>query len=89
MSVAPLPTRLNVRTMRAMRADALHRLLLTLRGTVTTLDDIGRLPNLSGWPTLRLETAIADLCHDRLLTNDGHGHVIVHQRPACPTEKHA
>jgi len=76
----PLPTRLNVRT---LRADALHRLLLTPRGRVDTVDDIPRLGDLFSWPSIQVQVAIYDLCHDGRLAEDAHGKLIVRRRAAA------
>lgn len=70
------PTRLSLR---AMRADALHRLLLTPRGRVATADEIPALTDLFSWPRLQIHLAIADLVHDGLLDEDAHGQLIVHR----------
>ena len=67
-------TRLNIRD---VRADALHRLLLTPRGRVATVDDIPRLSDLFSWPSLQVQVAIADLVHDGRLAEDEHGQLIV------------
>src|SRR4051794_19838051 len=64
MSAEQLPTRLSLR---GMRADALHRLLLSPRGRVDTVDDIPRLSDLFSWPGVQVQAAIGDLVHDGLL----------------------
>lgn len=68
-------------TLRVMRAEALHQLLLTPRGRMAlTLDDIYRLPDLGGWTRETTETAIADLCVDGRLSDDAYGRLIVAPR---------
>lgn len=69
------PTRLNVRE---MRADALHRLLLSpRRGVVATVDEIPRLSDLFSWPSIQVQVAIGDLVSDGRLADDEHGRLIV------------
>lgn len=69
-------------TLRELRADALHRVLLSRGGQVATLGDIARLPALAGWSPARLEVAIGDLVHQGLLVDDEYG------RPqALPTQQ--
>lgn len=60
-------------TLRELRADALHRLLLTPRGQVTTLEDLGRLPDLAAWNPEALAVAVADLVADGRLVDDEYG----------------
>ena len=64
------PTRLSLR---AMRADALHGLLLSPRGQVATLDDISRLTDLRGWSPEAIDVAVATLCADGRLVDDEYG----------------
>lgn len=68
------PTRLSLR---ALRADALRRLLLSPRGQVATVADICRLPDLASWGDLVLEIAIGDLVADGLLADDAYGRINV------------
>jgi len=71
-----LPTRLSLT---AMRADALHRLLLSSRNTATTVAEIPRLSDLFSWPSLQVQVAIADLVHDGRLAEDERGGLVVHR----------
>ena len=73
----PLPTRVNVAT---MRADALHRLLLSPRGRVRTVEEISRLSDLFSWPSLQVQVAIADLVHDGRLEEGPDGTLIVRRK---------
>ena len=68
-------------SLRAVRADALHRLLLDERGRdARTLEDIPRLADLWSWPREQISVAIADLVHDGLLADDAHGNLVVSPR---------
>ena len=75
--MSPLPTKLSVRD---MRADALHRLLLSPRGRVATVDDIPRLTDLFSWPSLQVQMAIADLVHDGRIEEGPDGKLIVRRK---------
>lgn len=79
MSTESLPTSLYLRD---MRADALHRLLLSPRGRVDTAEAIPRLSDLFSWPSLQVQVAIADLVHDGRLAEDEHGQLIVRRTVA-------
>ncbi len=61
----------------AMQADALHRILLSSRGTAPTLEAIQTLPDLHGWHRRALERAIDQLVADGVLTENASGHLIV------------
>lgn len=61
------------RTLRQVRADVLHRLLLSPRGQVVTLEDIARLPTVGRWAPWALDIAVADLVADGRLTDDEYG----------------
>lgn len=74
--MSTLPTKLSLRD---MRADALHRLLLSPRGRVTTVDEIPRLSDLFSWPSLQVQVAIADLVDDGRLEEGADGKLIVHR----------
>lgn len=67
-------TRLNIRD---LRSDALHRLLLSPRGRVATVEEVPRLSDLFSWPSLLVQVAIADLVHDGRLAEDEQGRLIV------------
>lgn len=69
--------------LRAMRADALHALLLTPRGAVQTADEIPMLADLAGWPADALGAAVADLVADGRLTDDEHGRLVVTPLPGA------
>jgi len=61
-----------------MRADALHRLLASPRGTAAlTLGDVGGLPDLAGWNRNVLDAAVADLVADGRLADDECGRLVV------------
>jgi len=60
-----------------MRADALHRLLLSRRGQVSSLDEIPRLSDLFSWPSRQIDIAIADLVADGRLADDAYGRLHV------------
>jgi hypothetical protein len=65
-------------SLRALRADALRRLLLSERGaSAVTVEDVEALPDLASWSRLVLDVAIADLVHNGLLVDDEHGRVHV------------
>ena len=69
------PTRLSLR---AMRSDALHRLLLSERGaSARTVEDIYGLGDLASWGRLVLDVAIADLVNDALLVDNEAGRIHV------------
>lgn len=69
------PTRLSLR---ALRADALRRLLLSERGRLAlTVEDVANLPDLRGWDATVLRTTIADLVGDGILSDDGYGRIHV------------
>lgn len=71
-------------SLRGMRADALHRLLLSPRGRVAlTLADIEALPDLAAWGTNRLSVAIGDLVHDGRCEENAYGRI--HVRPLDET----
>lgn len=72
-----LPTRL---TLAAMRASALHRVLLAPRGRAGTVADIPRLSDLFSWPSLQVQVAIADLVNEGLIEEGPQGELIVHRR---------
>jgi hypothetical protein len=74
-----LPTSLSIRD---MRSDALHRLLLSPRGRVATVDEIPGLVDLASWTALALDVAIADLVAVGLLAEGPRGELIVHGKPA-------
>ena len=68
------PTRLSLR---AMHADALHRLLLSDRGaSALSVQDIYGLDDLASWSRLVLDVAIGDLVHDGRLADDAYGRLI-------------
>ena len=69
------PTRLSLR---AMSADAVHRLLLSPRGQVATLDEIAGLLDLQGWNREAIDLAVADLVADGKLSDDERGRLVVH-----------
>lgn len=48
-------------TLRDLRADTLHRLLLTSRGQIAALPDISKLPDLASWNPEAIDVAIGDL----------------------------
>lgn len=73
------PTRLSLAV---LRADSLHRLLLSPRGKANTVDDIPRLSDLFSWPSEQVQTAICDLVIDGRLTEDAQGRLIVRRRVA-------
>lgn len=75
--MSELPTRLNVRT---VRADALHRLLLAQRGRVATVGDIPRLSDLFSWPSVQVQVAICDLVDDGRLEEGPDGKLIVRRK---------
>lgn len=64
------PTRISVAE---MRADALHRLLLSPRGQVTSVDAIAGLVDLRGWNSEAIEAAVAHLVADGRLVDDERG----------------
>jgi len=67
------PTRISVR---AMRADAVHRLLASPSGaSVLVAADIYGLRDLASWPRLVLDVALDDLVADGRLSDDEHGHI--------------
>jgi len=69
------PTRLSLR---ALRADALRRLLLSERGaSALTVKDIYGLSDLASWSRLVLDVAIADLVDGGDLTDDARGRIHV------------
>lgn len=68
-------------TLRAMRADALHRLLLTPRGRVEHASRIPALPDLGSWAGLAIDVAVADLVADGRLSDDEHGRLVVAPLP--------
>ena len=69
------PTRLSLR---ALRADAVHRLLASPRGTSALVAaDIAGLPDLASWDRLTLDVAIADLVSDGRLADDEFGRLVV------------
>lgn len=63
--------------MREMRSDAVHRLLLTPRGEVLTLEDIASLPDLSSWNREAIDVAVADLVAQGILRDDEYGRPMV------------
>ena len=65
-----LPTRLSLR---ALRADALHRLLLSKRGWCPTADEIATLAVLASWNRRVVDLAIADLVATGALIADPRG----------------
>jgi hypothetical protein len=73
------PTRLSLRD---MRSDALHRLLLSPRGHVATVDEIPRLSDLFSWPSVQVDVAIGDLVHDGRLAEDESGQLVVRRKAA-------
>ena len=75
--MSTLPTSINIRD---MRADALHRLLLSQRGRVATVDDIARLSDLFSWPSLQIQVAIADLVDDGRIEEAPNGRLIVRRK---------
>ena len=61
-----------------MRADALHSLLASPRGTAAlTLADVAALPDLAGWNREVLDVAVADLVADGRLADDEYGRLVV------------
>jgi len=61
-----------------LRADSLHRLLLSDRGaSALTLADIEALPDLASWNHFVLEAAINDLVAAGMLTDDAYGRIHV------------
>jgi hypothetical protein len=66
--------------LRDTRANALHRLLLSPRGHVATVEEIPQLSDLFSWPSLQVQVAIGDLCHDGRLAQDAHRRLIVPRR---------
>lgn len=53
--------RTTVLTVRALRADALHRLLASDRGRCGSVEEIALLPDLASWDRVALLAAIDDL----------------------------
>lgn len=71
-------------SLRAMRRDALHRLLLSERGaSALTVEDVPALPDLGSWDRLALDVAIADLVLEGRLSDDEFGRLVV--GPAEPS----
>lgn len=71
------PVRLSLRD---MRADALHRLLLSPRGAgVRDVDDIHRLEDLGSWHGAVLDAAVDDLVAAGTLEQDAHGQLIIRE----------
>ena len=65
-------------TLRALRADALRRLILSERGaSAVTLEDIEGLPDLASWGAEVLRVTIGDLVASGVLTDDAHGRIRV------------
>jgi len=61
-----------------LRADALHRLLLSARGaSARTVEEIEALPDLASWNRLVLQVAIGDAVHDGRLADDESGRIHV------------
>ena len=61
-----------------MRADALHKLLLSDRGRAAlTLADIATLPDLRSWDRHVLGAAIGDIVADGRLADDEFGRLVV------------
>lgn len=73
------PTRLSLAQ---LRADSLHRLLLTRRRDVRTLAAIYGCSELFSWPRRQIEQAVDTLIADGRLADDAHGRLIV--RKAAP-----
>jgi hypothetical protein len=69
-----------------MRANALHRLLLSPRGRVDTVDEIAGLSDLFSWPREQIQVAIADLVAAGYLVEDAHGRLIVRRTSSKPLE---
>lgn len=69
-------------TLRDLRADALHRLLLSPRGAIAAASDIPGLPDLSGWSSVSLRLAIGDLITSGRMTVDDEGWITVSPLPA-------
>ncbi len=60
-----------------MRADALHALLLTPRGTVEAIEEIPSLPDLSGWTRGMVDRAIDALVAEGAIEESAAGRLIV------------
>jgi hypothetical protein len=65
-----------------MRADALHRLLLSARGQAATIAELRQLPDLRGWAPLTIDMAVADLVADGRLEEGPTGRLVVTRRAA-------
>lgn len=78
LGAGALPTRLRLR---ALRAEDVHRLLLSERGRCAIADDIAMLPDLASWNRFVLQAAVADLFASGALSEDSHGELHV-QRAA-------
>ena len=76
------PTRLSLR---AVRADALHRLLASPRGaSALVAADIAGLPDLASWDRLALDVALDDLVADGRIADDGFGRLRVQPHAEAP-----
>jgi len=67
-----LPTSISVRE---IRADALYRIVAKRRPERT--ENIAGLGDVFSWPSVQVQVAICDLCHDGRLEEDAHGRLII------------
>ena len=72
------PTRISLAE---MRADALHRLLLSPRGQVASVDAIAELPDLCGWNREAIAAAVVELVADGRLIDDERGRPLAVRTP--------
>ncbi len=71
-----LPTSISLRE---LRADDLHRLLVKARGRIDTVEQVPRVALT--WPRVVLDVAVADLIEDGRLAENAHGRLIVRRHP--------
>lgn len=70
-------------TLRELRANDLHRLLLRAGPRIETVEQVPRVAFT--WPRVVLDVAIADLIEDGRLAENAHGGLIVRRRPTSVT----
>jgi len=70
-------------TLRELRADDLHRLLINARRRIDRIEHVPRVAFT--WPRIVLDIAIADLIEDGRLAENAHGSLIVRRLPTSAT----